>query len=488
MTPEQMSLPRSTPAQQGVHAQRVIDFVDGVKAADLELHSLMIVRHGHVIAEGFWQPYAAQLPHMLFSLSKSFTSTAVGLAIAEGRLALDDLVLSFFSDEVPKDISTNLAAMRVRDLLTMSTGHQEEPRLRQGATDENWVRAFFAATVEYAPGTHFVYNSGATYILSAIVQKVTGQDLLAYLEPRLFAPLGIVGATWERSPQGVCAGGWGLNIRTEDIAKFGQLYLQQGEWEGQRLIPSSWIAQATDKQIANDVGKSEDECENSDWAQGYGYQFWRCRHGAYRGDGAFGQFCIVMPAQDMVIAITSGVRDMQAVLAQVWTHLLPACEAAVLDADAMVTQTLAQKLAGLTLNPPRYGVPGHERTISGRTYRMQEASSRIHTISFSFHETGLRMTVANERGEHVVECGRESWVKGTTSLLGSVQAKVAASASWQDEHTCEVTCRFYETPFTMRLVCTFDEDEVVVRESINVSFGPTEYPPLRGSSRITAER
>lgn len=294
-------LPRSTPADQGVSARGIAAFIDALAARSLQVHGCMILRHGYVIAEGWWQPYAADMPHMLFSLSKSFTSTAVGLAVHEGRLSVEDPVTSFFPEDLPESIGPNLAAMRVRHLLMMGTGHDKDttPRLRQAGSD-NWVRGFLGLDVEHAPGSKFVYNSGASYMLSAIVQKVTGLTLLDYLTPRLFGPLGIDGATWESSPQGINAGGWGLSLTTEGIARFGQLYLQQGRWHGEQLVPEAWIREATSPQISNGAGGS------SDWAQGYGYQFWRCRHNIYRGDGAFGQYCIVMPEQDAVIAMTGG--------------------------------------------------------------------------------------------------------------------------------------------------------------------------------------
>jgi CubicO group peptidase (beta-lactamase class C family) len=250
----------------------------------------------------------------LYSLSKSFTSTAVGLAVAEGKLSVDDEVLKFFPDDAPADPSANLKSMRVSDLLRMNTGHQAEPPRKP---DEVWTKVFLAHPVPFKPGTHFLYNTSATYMQSAIVQKVTGQTVLDYLTPRLFEPLGIDGPTWEKSPQGISTGGYGLSVRTEDIAKFGQLYLQKGKWQGKQLVPEAWIDAATARQTSNGSNP------NSDWDQGYGYQFWRCRHGAYRGDGAFGQYCVVLPEQDAVIAITSGLRDMQAVLNLVWDKLLP---------------------------------------------------------------------------------------------------------------------------------------------------------------------
>src|SRR5438309_10018930 len=322
-------LPRIRPEAVGIAPAALLAFVDAAEQKVGGLHSFMLLRHGQVAAEGWWSPYAPQHAHMLFSLSKSFTSTALGLAISEGRLTLDAPVLSFFSSDAPAKVSENLATMRVRHLLTMSTGHDKDATgPTTSAPDGNWVKAFLALPVEHPPGTHFVYNSAASYMLSAIVQQLTGITLLEYLRPRLFGPLGIEGATWETCPRGINKGGWGLSVKTEDIARFGQLYLQKGQWKGRQLVPESWVAEATSKQISNGTG------ETSDWTQGYGYQFWRCRHGAYRGDGAFGQYCLVMPQQDAVLAITSGVGDMQAVLNAVWDHLLPAMQQDALSVSA----------------------------------------------------------------------------------------------------------------------------------------------------------
>ena len=289
-------LPRSTPEAQSIDSTALLNFVNAVDADIHDMHSFMLMRHGQVVAEGWWEPYGPTLPHMLFSLSKSFTSTAIGMAVAEGLLSVDDTVISLLQDDVPgggsHEISVNLASMRVRHLLSMSTGHAQDT---MGATrnDKNWARAILALPVEHEPGTHFVYNTGATYLLSAILQKLTGQRLLDYLTPRLFEPLEIEGATWQQCPRGIDTGGFGLKIKTEDIANFGQLYLQKGEWNGQQLVPVSWVDEATSKHISNSA-----QTNGTDWTQGYGYQFWRCQHGAYRGDGAFGQYCVVMPEQD----------------------------------------------------------------------------------------------------------------------------------------------------------------------------------------------
>lgn len=333
-------LPRGAPEAQGVDPAAIKAFVETANKEIDTLHSLMIVRHGQVVAEAWWKPEGPEKRHVLHSLSKSFTSTAVGLAVTEGKLSVDDPVLKFFPEDAPADPSPNLKAMRVRDLLTMSTGHQTEAKFTD---DTSWVKSFLAQPVPHKPGTHFMYNTPATYMCSAIVQKVTGQTILDYLKPRLFDPLGIENPDWSTSPQGVSVGGWGLHIRTEDIAKFGQLYLQKGKWEGKQLIPESWIELATLRQVSN--GSNPE----SDWDQGYGFQFWRCRHKAFRGDGAFGQFCIVLPEHDAVIAITADTKDMQAELNVVWNKLLPAFQPQPLPANAAETAGLKTLLEGLSV-------------------------------------------------------------------------------------------------------------------------------------------
>lgn len=281
----------------------------------------MVLRHGRVLAERWWAPYSASAPHILFSLSKSFCSTAVGFAQAEGLLSIQDRMLDHLPQFAPEEPSENLQRMTIWDLLTMSCGHETEPpRLFGGGSDNDWRIDFLNHPVPHIPGTHFLYNSMATYMCSAIVQERSGRRLLDYLTPRLFEPLGIEHATWEQDPAGIDVGGWGLSVRTEDIAKFGQLYLQDGVWEGRQLLPEGWVAEATAKQVDNGAGG------DSDWNQGYGFQFWRCRHGAYRGDGAFGQYCVVHPEHELVVAITSSADDMGDVLNAIWEELLPAMD------------------------------------------------------------------------------------------------------------------------------------------------------------------
>lgn len=469
-------LVRSTPEEQGVSSRALLAFVDDVEQSVPELHSLMVVRHGAVVAEGWWAPCAADLPHELYSLSKSFTSTAVGLARAEGLLALEDLVLAHFPEHAPVEPDENLARMTVRHLLTMTTGHDDDPSARVFA-QHDWVRAFLAEPVEHEPGSHFVYNTAATYILSAIVQRVTGQRVLDYLGPRLLDPLGITGETWEQCPLGIDAGGFGLSLRTEDVACFGQLYLADGLWQGRRLLPAGWVAEATRAQTLSTLSAGD-----PDWGQGYGYQFWRGRHGTYRGDGAFGQFCLVLPGQDAVVAITAGVATMQGVLDRVWTHLLPGMQGAVLAPDDGARDALGARLAGLRLDPPAgQGTADVAARISGRTVTFEPNPGEIRSARLEIGPDTTRVRVVAERGTLVLEAGHGRWVLGRSAVRGDGPEAVAASAVWTSPDTHVLTVRLFETPYVVTVTSVVDGDQVRTTAVVNVSFGPTVLASLVGT-------
>lgn len=324
---ERVDLPRAETPEKVTTAMDA--FFSAAAKAKLDVHSVMIVKDGAVIYSHWQSKGAPNVPHVLHSVSKTFTATAVGLAIAEGRLNLTDKVVSFFPDKLPNEVSDNLMAMTIRDLLTMTCGHDDEPNQSKR---EEWVKTFLAHPVKHTPGTFYLYNSLGTYMLSAIVQKVTGEKVLDYLTTRLFEPLHIDKPRWDESPQGISAGGWGLYLKTEDLAKMGQLLLQNGKWKGKQIIPAEWVYEMSKKQVesinpgtrleqAEERGMTK---ETSDWMQGYGYQMWRCRPGCFRADGARGQYIIVVPDKNAVIAITSDVEDLQGELNLVWEKILPA--------------------------------------------------------------------------------------------------------------------------------------------------------------------
>lgn len=467
-------LVRTTPESVGIPSGAISALVERLQSKEGGAHSLMLLRHGQVAAEGWWAPYGPERPHMLFSLSKSFTSTAVGLAVADGLLTVDDFVLSYFTEFAPADPGLYLETMRIRHLLSMNTGHSEDTLPALLSRDDGaWRRAFLECPVTNPPGSLFCYNSGASYMLSAIVQQVTGQRVVDYLQARLFEPLGIRAPRWDVCPAGINTGGWGLNLRTEDIARFGQLYLQKGRWDDRQLVPEAWVKTATTFHSDNSMR------ESPDWQQGYGYQFWMCRHGAYRGDGAFGQYCIVMPEQDAVLALTSGVRDLQAVLDAVWDILLPAMGDTPLPESTTIEAALDDHLESLVIAPPDGEATSPLATqVSGRRYVFPQGSG-IHAVTLQVDGETTRVTFEDPLGSHSIVASMDgSWREGRTRL-GFVPSRtmraqeerpVAASGAWEEDHIFALKFCFYETPFHPTARFRFEGDTVTVSLHPNVGW------------------
>ena len=315
------------------HEAKVTEAIDKyMKAAGekgLDIHSMMVLQGGKVSGEKWQSLGDAATPHIMNSASKTLTSTAVGFAVAEGKLKLDDKVIGFFPDKLPAKVSDNLKNMTVRDLLTMTCGQAKANTTAQRQTKQDWVEAFLAEPVPHKPGTYYVYNGLGSFMLSAIVQKVAGENIFGYLTPRLFRPLGITGISWDESPDGINCGGWGAYLKTEDMAKIGQFYLQKGKWKGKQLLPEWWIEEASKAQVSSRPGGMTDDMykqkdpENNDWMQGYGYQIWRGRHNSYRADGANGQYILVLPDQDAVVAVTADLKNMAEELNLIWDIIFP---------------------------------------------------------------------------------------------------------------------------------------------------------------------
>lgn len=450
-------LPVSTPAAQGVDAAGIHAFLDAVEAApDIEPHSLMILRHGHLVASGWWAPYTPDRLHLLYSLSKSFTSTAAGFAAAEGLLRLDDPVISYFPEFEADITDPRSRAMLVRHLASMTSGHLGETYEAAARRDrDEIVRGFLLTPPDRDPGTVFAYNQPCTYTLAAIVQRASGQSLTEYLRPRLFDPLGIGETAWLQRPSGRDLGFSGLHAATDAVARLGQFYLRDGVWEGERLLPSSWIAEATRAHISTADGT--DQGALSDWQQGYGFQFWMGRHG-YRGDGAFGQFCLVLPVHDVVIATTAATEDMQALLNLMWRHLLPAFDAAPLSGGE--DEALRHRLEQLALPPveadagppgradawagavfaPEGGHCAEQRTLTGVTVAVPAEGEGGWSVSL--HEGDERLEL---------RLGATGWTVDGDAL------PTAVSGGWTDADSLRVDVLFLETPHRLTVTCSLPD-------------------------------
>lgn len=286
------------------------------RARELRLLNLRVWKEGALVLS---KDYDSEMRRNQYSASKSFTSAAVGIALGEGLLSLEERLVDAFPKEVPECAGENLQKATVRDLLTMGLGQgkgylmgEQRPFLQE----EDWVRYALSLPFEYAPGEKFVYNNVGPYLAGVLVQRRAGCDLVNYLTPRLFAPMGIQRPTWETDPQGFTFGAGGLFLCISELLKFGRLLLQKGQWDGRQLVPEAYLQEAAKKQIENGE-------------QGYGYLFWRGERDSFRADGKYGQYALVFPEEDAVICTNAELLDQRKLL-----DFLMECQPRLLKGEA----------------------------------------------------------------------------------------------------------------------------------------------------------
>ena len=362
----------TTPEALGIRSRDIMAYLDELEASNTEMHGLMIMRHGKLCAQGWWAPFGPNVRHGLQSHTKTYAATAVGIAYTEGLLKLDERLIDIFPDESPKDPSENLQKLTVRDVLCMGCGMDEMPR-----PTKDWIRDFLHTPVNHVPGTTYMYNSTGSTMLGAIVRKKTGLGLHEYLTPRLFHKLGIDpdNLRWMCMPDGMEVGGGGLFATTEDNLRLMKLYADGGVWEGERILAEDYVRLATTNQ--NDSAtESINNPEAFDNFLGYGFQIWMCKpNGAYRADGAMGQFTIVLPELDMLIAINEtavGAHWAQSTLDITWRFVEKITDSSPLPEDEVTLKALRSRMAQLNIgNPPCQPYSPLAAKISGRTYKLE---------------------------------------------------------------------------------------------------------------------
>jgi CubicO group peptidase (beta-lactamase class C family) len=494
-----VKLPRSIPELEGVSSSGIIDFLNAVDTGRQEIHSFMFLRHGKVIAEGWWNPYGPDYKHLLYSASKTFTATGIGLAVAENRLKLTDKVISFFPYSLPDSIGPNMKDLTVQNLLTMSVG--QDPAPMGAGSDEDWITAFIKTEPVHKPGSVFRYNNMATFMLSAIVQQVTGETLFDYLKPRIFDPLSIRGADWDNNPQGINLGMIGLRLHTEDLAKFGQLLLQNGKWNNKQLIPETWIKEATSFKIESSDPSNKTPKEMNDWAQGYSYQMWRGRNNSVRLDGMAGQFVILFPDMDAIVVLTANARNTQKELDLVHSYLVPAIKsgkAIQKNPDSYDELRTKQAALRLKLQTSEVSESGYTSQIGGKEFILGENDYQIQSVYFAFNNSLCSFGIKRSNQVSVIKAGKGDWQMNNTSLpfilspqrnipSKSIDAnysvlkpkfRVAACYSWTDKVTLEITTRYVEDNLgEQTIVCRFSE----MNGSVAVTISPKSAPGQTGA-------
>lgn len=508
-------LPRATPQSRGTDPAVFDALLDDIERQDIELHSLLVWQDGALIADAYWAPYAADRPHMMHSVTKSFTSMAVGLAVADGLLSVDDAVLGFFP-AYAGPVCDNLSAMRVRHLLTMTSGHARG--ISGGAwrrLASSWIEDFLRQPTPHAPGKVFVYDSAASYMLSAIVQQVTGRTIHDYLCERIFRPMGMSEAIrWDIGTDGVNTGGNGLSCTTQDMLKLGILHLQGGLWQGRQLLPEDWVRQATGMQVRDvvlgvftgDHYLGPDEAGDglpASRREGYGYQWWRGPHGSFSANGLFGQYCIVLPGEKAVVAFTGGLEDSdRRVHTLIYEGLRPALGAGISGRPG--AQALAVRLAGLRLKTRpgivRRRAPGEAPC---RSWRIAPNDQGVEVISVTEEENAVRFTLRDAGGSHEVLAGFGRFLETVTTMPGgrlhhSYQPaeglSVLACARWLDgapgERILEMDWIFLETAFRDTVRLHIRDGALRLTRGVNVNSAELALPDLTGepSAAVQMER
>jgi len=412
-------LPRSTPEEQGVPSETIARFFQMIDEKGYDVHGLMMIRHGKVIAEHWWAPYAPQYQHAMYSATKTFTSTAIGFAVQEGLLNIEDKVISFFPDLLPDTISPQLAGLSVKHLLTMSVGHAS---MSYAGSGKSQVRSFLAAHFAHEPGTSFAYNITASHMMSHIITKVSGVSLHEYLKPRLLDPLGIEDVVWEMDNDGYNMGNGGTHMKTSDLAKMGLFLLNKGKWEGQQLLDPAWIDAATTPHIYQHPERTPEENAADDGSQGYGYQIWMGRQNSYRAIGGQNQLIMVIPDYDFILVCHSSIGD-EAGFNSLIYDMLPSMSDKKLKANSSFDLTAA--IAGYKIRLPFEGTSTSKVTMSTRRYRMDENATGIRSVLFRFDASGnCYLTFVSPGAIHNIPFGLDNWMIGMTDRSLSIARMV----------------------------------------------------------------
>ncbi|MBQ8766475.1 MAG: serine hydrolase [Clostridia bacterium] len=476
------AIPRAdSPKDVGVSSKVVNEFLVDALEKGYEYHSLMVIRHGKVAVEWYNEPYNKETPQAVYSISKSFTGTAIGFAISEGLISLDTKLIDLFPDYPPKKPDERFEKLTIRNLLKMSSGKQ--PSFLSDKSKVDWIADYINSPWVFEPGEKFLYINENIFMLSAIISRVTGMTMREYLTPRLFEPLGIDFPFWETDRNGIEAGGWGLYLKTEDIAKLTLCYLQKGMYNGVQVIPEEWTVEATKKQIDNSRNRP-----GTDASYGYGYCFWKnsIDESSFRADGMFSQFGIGIPEYDAAVIVTSAVTDETGCLEYLFNYFPRAFEDAE-EVEESIENTLVEPLfesdrpaienviknryikfrKKLLLNLAGFPVSVLPMAV---TYMLTDKPGNIDMVKFDFEEKDCTMKWTEGFETNTIALGLDGHYRYSKITLGNIDFTVCANAFWLDSDSLLVTIRPIQTVAKRNLIFEFrPKDKVIMFPSSSPS-------------------
>ncbi len=478
----------STPEQQGMDSELLVRVFDFIEKQALNVHSVLIVRHGYVVTDACVHPFSQGCKHIIHSATKSITSALIGIAIDKGYIeGVHQPILDFFPGRAVAHLDPSKQAMTLEHALTMSAGlacddsaAREWHTFREMARSEDWVQFMLDLPMAEQPGAQFEYCNGVSLLLAAIIQEATGTSALAFAEEHLFGPLGISDVDWLSSPQGVTAGYGRLWMRPHDMAKVGYLYLNNGRWDGEQIVSSAWVETSTRRHISPSPG------------EGYGYQWWITGADSYVADGYAGQRIIVVPERGLVVVLTAGLRDVQVVRMMLRSFIIPATEASVLQPEdpegAAVLESRIQSLSSPQPKPVP-SLPAMARSISGRRYVLARGAYGWQSFSLQFQEQEAAITVVLGEDSLVLPIGLDdvhrmthiaqpalitsfdatTWgadIERITQVNGSgfASSYVALKGSWQNDNTFVICVQTVGWHDRLELSLAFDESGVDIWE------------------------
>lgn len=459
------------PTSVGIEPKQMMLMYDSLMNSDLtEIHHVVVMVDGKIAGELHPKPFRAEDRHTLYSVSKTFTAVAVGLAIDDGLLSVEDNLAKFFPEYIKDEVDPRLRDIKIKDMLTMRSGFKTESWMRN--SKQHWVEYYLSRPLVAEPGTRYSYDSIETYLLAAVVQKVTGKTVLELLNERIFHPMGVTDVEWELCPDGIITGGWGIYLSAHSQALFGQLLLQQGEWNGKQLVSKQWVKEMMTVHVVRE-------------ANDYGYQIWLCEYpGAWRADGAFGQYIIIVPQKNMVVVLNQCSRSKGfPERSNIWHTVVKNCLNCAVDAKPAELQALKDYEETAQL-PVLQGdsINALSKKVAGKTFVLDKNKLGWKSVKFDFEKGKVVLNVVDSEDKtSKIDLGYKKWL--TSQLAGYPHYSITAQNRFSgitgpfytgscyawNAGNLETKIHYVNWITSLKLVFGFQGDEVTI-------YGLENYP------------